>query len=402
MQKNNKQSAHACVIAYTFFEIDFRVSRYVDVLVEEGYLVDVFALRRKGQPREENVRGARIHHLQEREYNERGLLSFLVKMLSFWLNTFIAILAKQRKYRYDIVHVHNPPDFLVYAAIVPKMLGGKIIFDMHENLPEFYCTKFKEKSDALLVKILLMFERMAVRFSDYTIVAHDLLRERVMKRDGVHESKCIALLNYPSKANFIHSSNGSGETEFRIIYPGTISQLHGVDIAIRAMAIIKKNECKDVKFDIYGRSKNSSDFNGISKLIEDLDLKDTVRLHTVVPYEEICAIMAKASIGVVPKRGGIFGSEAFSTKVLEFMAAGLPVVMSRTKIDEYYFDDSTVMFFEPEDEHGLARCIMELYGSPDKRKLLVEKGKEFVENNNWEAKSSIYRTIVKELVEGRQ
>ncbi len=398
MQESIKKKTHACVIAYTFYEVDFRVSRYVDTLVEEGFLVDVFALRRKDQPKIEIVRGARIHHVQEREYNEKGLLSFLVKMLSFWVSVFIAIIGKQHKYRYDIVHVHNPPDFLVYAAILPKMLGAKIIFDMHENLPEFYCTKFRETSDALLVKILLLFEKMAVQYSDYTIVAHDLLRERVMKRDGVDERKCIALLNYPSRTNFGHSNSRSGETGFNIIYPGTISQLHGVDVAIRAMAIVKENGGKNVKFDIYGRSRNSAELNGILKLIEDLDLKDMVHLHAVVPYEEICSIMSKASIGVVPKRGGIFGSEAFSTKVLEFMAAGLPVVMSRTKIDEYYFDDNTVMYFEPENEHDMARCIMKLYHNPERRSELVQKGKEFIDRNNWEVKSKIYCDIVNNLV----
>jgi glycosyltransferase involved in cell wall biosynthesis len=114
--------------------------------------------------------------------------------------------------------------------------------------------------------------------------------------------------------------------------------------------------------------------------------------------EEMGKILPTASIGVVPKRGGIFGSEAFSTKILEFMAAGVPVIASKTKIDEYYFDDSMVMFFEPENPLGLARCILELYRDGDKRKSLVKNGYEFIEKNNWETKSQVYLDRVKELI----
>jgi len=57
---------------------------------------------------------------------------------------------------------------------------------------------------------------------------------------------------------------------------------------------------------------------------------------------------------VVPKRANSFGNEAFSTKILEFMALGVPVIVSNTKIDKYYFSDDLVMFFKNEDIDDLA------------------------------------------------
>lgn len=389
---------NACIIAYTFYEVDFRVSRYADALVDHGYNVDVFALRRKEQARREKVNGATIYHLQERDYNEKGLGSFLVRMVLFWFKVFFAILAKQFQYRYHIVHIHNPPDFLVFAAVVSKWLGAKIIFDMHENLPEFYCAKFGKDHDALLVKMLLLMEKVAVKYANYTIVAHDLLRERVIKRDKITDKDCVALLNYPSNALFCDEAKKKNNGEFRIIYPGTISHQHGIDIAIKAMAIVKR-DCMNAKLEIYGRSKNFTYEHYLKKLIDDLDLNDTVFLHSVVPYDEIRHILSTADIGVVPKRDGIFMSEAFSTKILEYMAAGLPAVISRTKIDEYYFDNSMVKFFEPENESDLARSIVELIHDPEERESLAKKGSEFIKNNNWEVKSKLYLDVVCNMLE---
>ena len=68
-------------------------------------------------------------------------------------------------------------------------------------------------------------------------------------------------------------------------------------------------------------------------------------LCNMIPLEEIAKIMAQADLGVVPKRSEGFGNEAFSTKTLEFMALGVPVLASGTKIDHYYFNDSVVEFF---------------------------------------------------------
>jgi len=393
----NRRDLRACIIAYTFYEVDFRVKRYAEALAKAGYEVDVYALRRKGQGKRESLNGVNIYHLQERDYNEKGLKSFLVRMVLFFGRVFFLILAKQLQYRYSVVHVHNPPDFLVFSTLVPKILGAKIIFDMHENLPEFYCAKFNKSPNSFLEKVLLFFEKIGIQFADFTIVAHDLLRERVIRRDGISEKNCVALLNYPSKAFFKPLLEKNDKEEFTIVYPGTVSYQHGIDIALEAMAIVK-NECREAKLEIYVRSSNPTYHEELVKLIDRLNLNGSVSFFNPVPMEEMGKILSRASIGVVPKRGGIFGSEAFSTKILEFMATGVPVIASKTKIDEYYFDDSMVMFFEPENPLDLARCILELYRDGDKRKSLVKNGYEFIEKNYWETKSQVYLDRVKELI----
>ena len=117
-----------------------------------------------------------------------------------------------------------------------------------------------------------------------------------------------------------------------------------------------------------------------------------------VRIEELAKIYESVNIGIVTKRGGLFASEAFSTKIFDFMAAGIPIVASRTKIDEYYFDDSMIMFFAPENPEDLAKCIIELYKNPEKGRSLAANAKQFVAKNNWEAKEKSYLDLVDSLV----
>ena len=81
-------------------------------------------------------------------------------------------------------------------------------------------------------------------------------------------------------------------------------------------------------------------------LANDLELDGSVQFFKPTSVREIAAIMAQADLGVVPKRADSFGNEAYSTKIMEFMAVGVPVVVSNTKVDRYYFDESVVRFFE--------------------------------------------------------
>jgi glycosyltransferase involved in cell wall biosynthesis len=107
--------------------------------------------------------------------------------------------------------------------------------------------------------------------------------------------------------------------------------------------------------------------------------------------------METASLGVVPKRKDGFGNEAFSTKVMEFMAMGVPVVVPDTDIDRYYYDDSIVRFFRAGDAEDLARAMLDLIESPQKREALVDNASRFIEENDWNAKQHEYLELVERL-----
>ncbi|GBD86130.1 D-inositol-3-phosphate glycosyltransferase [bacterium BMS3Abin03] len=117
----------------------------------------------------------------------------------------------------------------------------------------------------------------------------------------------------------------------------------------------------------------------------------------MVPREQAAEVMAKSDLGIVPKRSDSFGNEAFSTKTLEFMALGVPVLISETAVDRYYFNDDIAIFFQAGDVDDLAAKIGHLISDQALRQKLAKNAIVFAEKNNWGVKSPIYLDLVERL-----
>lgn len=386
----------ACMLAYTFYETDGRVMRYAEALAQEGAQVDAIVLGRPGQPREEIVHGVRVLRVQTREKNERGKLSYLLRIVRFLLRSMGEVSVQHLKGRYDVVHVHSVPDFEVFAALVPKLGGAKIILDIHDIVPEFYAAKFGVGHDTVVFRALKLVERMSASFADHVIAANDIWLERIESRSA-RPDKCSAFINYPDLSVFRSALRTRGDDgRFVMSYPGTLNWHQGLDIAVRAFAIASAS-APGMEFHIHGEGSARPE---LARLIGELGLDGKVLLNDPLPLREIAAVMANADLGVVPKRADSFGGEAFSTKILEFMALGVPVLAADTRIDRHYFDETLLRFFRSGDIDALARAMVDAYRQRDRGAALAANALAYVRENSWGKKKSDYLAVVRGLIGG--
>ena len=89
--------------------------------------------------------------------------------------------------RFDLVQVNTMPDALVFAAVVPKLLGARVVLDLHECMPEFYAVKFAAGMRHPVVRLLAWFEQSAIRFSDVAITCTDQMRDAFCSRGAAKE-----------------------------------------------------------------------------------------------------------------------------------------------------------------------------------------------------------------------
>jgi glycosyltransferase involved in cell wall biosynthesis len=383
-----------CMVAYTFYETDARVRRYAEALAERGDQVDVVALQSGNAPDTEVLRGVRVFRIQKRKVNERSKYAYLVRLFAFMLRSFWLLSRENMRGRYQLIHVHSVPDFEVFAALVPKLTGAKIILDIHDIVPEFYASKFRVGKNSLVFKVLTMVERLSASFSDHVIAANHIWEERLLQR-SVAEGKCTTILNFPDDRVFAESQvDKKANGKCIILYPGTINHHQGLDLAVKALAKIK-DDAPEAEFHIYGTGDR---LESLSQLIVEMQMQDRVILKGPVPLEEIARVIATADIGVVPKRKDGFGNEAFSTKILEFMALHVPVIAPDSMVDRHYFNDSIVQFFHGNDEDSLAEAMLRLIKDPALRKELSANASVFVRSYMWDHHKGSYLNLVDRLV----
>jgi len=386
------------MVTYSFFLSDARVKRYAEALAERGDDVDVVALRRsKEEPAREKVGGVNLLRLQPRfGKNEKTKLAFLLPILRFMTVSSFFIVRRHARKRYDLLHMHNVPDFLVFAAWFPKLLGAKIILDIHDILPEFYGSKFSAKVDSISMRALKRAERASAQFADHIIISNHLWKETYAARTGVN-GNCSVFINNVDTRTFRPRPRTRADGIPIILFPGGLQWHQGLDIALRAFQMVRR-ELPVAEFHIYGDG-NMKD--ALVALAADLGLGHSVRFFQPLPVSRIAEVMANADLGVVPKRADSFGNEAYSTKILEFMSLGVPVVVSNTKIDQFYFDDSTVRFFASGDPEAMAVAMLELLRDGDLRRRMVANASKCAAYNSWENRKAGYLSLVDGLILNR-
>ena len=383
------------MVAYTFYEADNRVRRYAEALAERGDEVDVIALRRSNQPRLEFLKGVRVYRIQNRSIDEKGPLTYLPKLLLFLAKSAWMLVKKIFTKPYSVIHVHSVPDFEVFAAFIPRLFGSRVILDIHDIVPEFYASKFGVQASSGAFRALALIEKVSIACSDHVIISNHLWQEKLIAR-SVEREKCMALINYPNLSVFSRRANPRRSTDaFTLCYPGTLNQHQGVDIAVRAIARLR-HTAPNLRFNIIG---DGPERENLKSLIRQLEVSQQVSIQGFVPIESIAEVMAGVDLGIVPKRSNSFGNEAFSTKIMEFMAMGVPVLASRTRIDEYYFNQELVEYFEPDNVEDLASKILALMHDADRRKQLQRNSLVFIRENNWEEKKKIYLDLVDRLAQ---
>jgi glycosyltransferase involved in cell wall biosynthesis len=121
----------------------------------------------------------------------------------------------------------------------------------------------------------------------------------------------------------------------------------------------------------------------------------------MVAAEDLPEAISRATVGVVPNRSDVFTEGILPTKLLEYVAMGVPVIVSRTRAVTEYFTDEQVEFFSPGDAHDLAQHIRILHSDAERRRELANNAAAFNGAHSWKAISAGYASLIERLGTGR-
>lgn len=383
-----------CMMAHTVYESDARVRSVVEAFAQRGDTVHLICLR-DPQEKAKETRGPVTIFRPVPMRKPSNIVLYMLQLAWFVLVAAWQTLTGHLRHGYDLVYVHTIPDILVVAGLVPKKLGARVLLDMHEVMPELYMNRHHAKPGSLLLKTIIWLEKVSIGMADHVVVAAPFLVDILHNRHQCRP-KLTVMLNLPNPKYFTLPAAGPGKREtdeFHLIYPGTLSELHGVDVALAALALIKHETDWPIFFHIYGRGPQKE---ALVAFAQKEGLRN-VLFHDEVSVDQLGHLLHRMDLGIVSKRSGVFAEDAVSTKLLEFAATGLPAVVSRTRGDMIFFDESMFVFVEPGNARELADGIMSLYLDRHRYAAMSAALRRWAEGNLWEKQRQLFYAIIDRL-----
>lgn len=213
----------------------------------------------------------------------------------------------------DIYHLHDPE--LLSIALLLKAKGKVVVFDAHEDLPKQILSKpyLKSYQSKIVSSFAKVLERFVCLRLNGVVAATPFIRQKFLAYGCYSE----AINNYPKIEEFKHKTVISEDRGFSACYIGNISKVRGIIEMLNALEI-KEN----ISLSIAGK------FN--DKCLE-LEARahpawSKVTDHGWLDRNEVSALMAKSSVGLVTLHPIINYQDALPVKMFEYMAAGIPVL----------------------------------------------------------------------------
>jgi glycosyltransferase involved in cell wall biosynthesis len=375
------------MIAYAFYALDARVKRAAEALVESGHQVDIFAVSHDGT-RGSNDGGPLRIRLLRMQRKQTRLARYVFEYGAFFSWAFALVSLLHARRRYNVVYVHNMPNFLVFTGLFPKIDGAKIVLDVHDPAAELLAAIRGHDLPPWVQRMANVEERISISFSDTLITVNEAMRRRL---SAISSRPVSVVMNLPDTQRFVplEARRGRGPLKW-IVYSGSIAHRNGLDLVMRAVPLLA-DEFPSLRFRVIGEGPA---LESVVRLAEDLGISDRVEFRGFVAHDQLPSLLSDAIAGISPQRGGVFGSLVFSMKVAEYVALGLPVICSGIATMRDYFSDDELWFFEPGNAEDLARAIRAFLANPAVAEERAAKSRLKLDKLDWLAqKESLVETV---------
>lgn len=373
---------HILMIAYTSYISDARIRREAETLASRTEnKVTLFAPKEGKKARTYEQGGVTVRESRLPKYQGD---SFSIYLLSYCVFTFLSFwlcLTQVVRGKLDVAHIHNMPNFLIFAALPVKLAGGKIVLDIHDTILETYASKFQEGRNTFLRRIITLEESVCTGLADAVIAVNEPQAEVLVSR-GVPRSKVTVSMNVPDDSLFDYGFQmpvRESENSYHTVYHGTVAKRHGVDQAIQAVALLR-DRIPGIELSILGDGDYMEE---CKRLVEELDAGDYVHFSGMFTLEDMIIFLKKMDLEIVTNRRNPASDLMLPVKLMESVALGLPVVTARLRTIEHYFSDDMVYFFEPEVLESLIETIFEAYRDQDVSRAKARNAKRFLDKYGW-------------------
>jgi len=386
------------MVHYSDFTVDSRIQRQARALAERGDTVECLCLSDDAAI---SVGAGEIGlHRVARDKPRGGARAYVEGNLRFLLGATRKLTTLERRQRFDLIEIHNMPDALVFAALLPKLRRTPIVLNFHDTFPELFATLFERSPDHPLVRLIRTEERASASFADCHVFVTDEARD-LLRRRGIEAARAEVVMNTPDERIFgmrREVRTPPAEGPLRVVYHGGLAERFGTESLVRAVGQLRAAG-SPVELDVYG-----SDAEAARRLAAAAAAiaPEGVRIAPrPTPVERIPERLEAADIGVVPTLRDDFTELLLPVKLLEYVHMGMPAVASALPTVKRYFRDD-VLYAKPGDPVSIAAAIEAVRRDPGAAAARARSASERLRQIEWSRQRRGYLEMIDGLIAERR
>ena len=284
------------------------------------------------------------------------------------------VLGAARRERADIAHFHDPE--LIWVGLVLKLLGCRVVYDVHEDVPLQVMNKWWIPRWArwFLARGAAVAEQVAGRAVDAIVTATRSIAEKFPS------GKTVVVQNFPPVALAQRAEPiPVEERRYEFAYVGGLKAVQGAR-ELPAVAAALPNGSRAVIagwFDDDAVERDARASAGWQR----------IDYLGGVSHEEVIDAIRDAVCGIVIDHPISNYLDSYSTKMFEYMACGVPVVCSDFPLWVRLVGGADCgITLDPLDPLAAGAAIEKLLKDPDEARRLGANGRRAIlERYNWEA-----------------
>jgi glycosyltransferase involved in cell wall biosynthesis len=275
----------------------------------------------------------------------------------------------------DIYHLHDPE--LMLMGLLLKVLGKTVVFDMHENLPEqiinkAWISKWLRWPISYSIKLI---ERIVLTQLSVVMAEKSYLKSYLWVKNKE------VILNLPMVDELIKLSVSKFDTP-TVGYIGGITRDRGAFATLNALNNIRADRVP-VNFECIGQIESAViNDDGFQQAINDGWVHAPGRMSPTVGWE----IISRCHIGIAILRPIGNYLESYPTKMFEYMAMGLPVIVSDFELYKGVVEKHKCgICVDPENTKQVTDAIRYLLSNPNEAREMGKRGQQAtLKYYNWQ------------------
>jgi len=282
--------------------------------------------------------------------------------------------------RADVYHFHDPE--LIPVGLLLKLLGRRVIYDSHEDMPRAieskpYIAGWLRRTIGRAFELV---ENWAARRFDAVVGATEHIASRFAKIGA----RAVEVSNYPELTDF-PPPQGWTAKEDAVCFVGGINRIRGI------LEMIDAAELAGVRLILAGR------FEPEALRAEAMTRPGWrwVEALGVVSRAETVEVMRRSFAGLVLYHPEPNHIDAQPNKLFEYMAAGLPVIASDFPLWRRLVQEADIgLVADPLDPAQIAAAIVELRADLERARDMGARGRRAVEETyNWTSQYKKLRAL---------